>query len=151
MYHPLDERVPRLRTLPDGKLVHVHDVYLEEERKTSTAYNEAMAVVGGQNGLHVRLDGARGSRIIWTLHDPAEPGGWGSDQIELIQRIVPHIRQCVRARQALSAAEATGALHGQLLDSARSGAIVLDGRARIVEANDRALRILQQGGGLSHK
>ena len=149
VYHSRDERVPRLRTLPDSKLVHVRDVYWEQELKTSAAYNEAVAAVNGQNGLHVRLNGPHGSRIIWTLHDPVQPDGWGSDQVKLIEHIAPHIRQCVRVRQALAVAEATGALHSELLANTRIGAIELDGRARMLRANDRALKILRQGDGLS--
>ena len=34
-YYPRDERVPRFRTLPDSKLVHVSDLYTDEEKKTS--------------------------------------------------------------------------------------------------------------------
>ena len=40
VYHPIDEHVPRVRQLPDSRLVHVHDLYTAEELKTSPAYNE---------------------------------------------------------------------------------------------------------------
>ena len=39
-YHPIDERVPRFRQLPDSLLVHVPDLYTAEELKTSPTYNE---------------------------------------------------------------------------------------------------------------
>ena len=148
VYHPRDERVPRLRTMPDSKLVRVRDVFRERELKTSPVFNEAVAAVNGQNGLHVRLDGPQGCRIIWTLHDPVQADGWGSDQLQLIRHIVPHIRQCVRVRHALAAAQAAGTLHRQLLDNAITGAIELDGRGQILETNDRALKILRRGDGL---
>ena len=41
-YHPIDERVPRLRQLPDSRLVHVTALYTAQELKTSVTYNEAM-------------------------------------------------------------------------------------------------------------
>ena len=34
VYHPIDERVPRIRQLPDSRLVHVTDLYTAEELKT---------------------------------------------------------------------------------------------------------------------
>ena len=34
-YWPRDERIPRLRRLPDSQLVHNRDLYTEAERKTS--------------------------------------------------------------------------------------------------------------------
>ena len=43
VYHPIDEGVPRLRQLPDSRLVHVTDLYTAEELKTSPTYNEIFA------------------------------------------------------------------------------------------------------------
>lgn len=148
-YYPRDERVPRLHMLPAGKLVHIHNVYTPQELKTSAAYNEAVAAHNGQNGLHVRLDGPGGSRILWTPHDPVQSGGWSSDQIAMIERVVPHIGRCVRVRQALAGAEAIGVAHSRLLANTEIGVIELDRRARVVAANDRALAILRQGDGLT--
>ncbi len=42
VYHPIDERIPRVRRQPHGRLVHVTDQYTAEELKTSRAYNEAL-------------------------------------------------------------------------------------------------------------
>ena len=39
-HHPHVERMPRMRLLPDSRLVHVPDLYSEKELKTSFAYNE---------------------------------------------------------------------------------------------------------------
>ena len=41
IYHALDERIPRVRRLPDSQLVHVTDLYTDEEFKTSVAYNRS--------------------------------------------------------------------------------------------------------------
>ena len=87
--------------------------------------------------------------MVWALYNPVKSGAWQSAQIETLQRLLPHLRQFVRVRQALAGAEAMGALHGQLLANARIGVIELDGRGRILETNDPALGILRQGGGLS--
>ena len=50
-YYPHDERLPRIRTLPDSRLAHVSEVYTEEEKKTSPTYNEALPLSDSQNGL----------------------------------------------------------------------------------------------------
>lgn len=39
-YYARDERVPRLRQLPDSKLVHVRSLFTEQEVKKSATYNE---------------------------------------------------------------------------------------------------------------
>ena len=38
VYHPLDERVPRIRQLPDGQIVRAVDLFSERERKASLVY-----------------------------------------------------------------------------------------------------------------
>ena len=147
-YHDRDEALPRLRTVPDGQLVYVPDLYAEEERKTSPAYNEMLPRLGSQKGLDVRFDGPDGLRIVWATCEPVRPGGWQSDQLELIAYLLPHIRQFVLVRQALAGVDALGAGLAGLLDSHRIGAIHLDRRGRIVETNARALAILRRGEGL---
>ena len=147
-YHPTDERVPRVRRLPDSHLVHLTDLYTEQELKTSRTYNEFAYRNSCQDGLSVRLDGPEGSHISWVTADPVAPAGWGSAQLATIKRLLPYIRQFVRVRQALGGAGALGASLTALLDNTRLGVIHLDRRGRIVTANDRARGILRRGDGL---
>ena len=148
LYHPIDERVPRVRRLPDSRLVHITDLYTAEELQTSPAYNESMLRFSSQDSLNVRLDGPDGSHITWSLADPVTPGGWETWQLTLIQGLLPHIRQFVRVRQTLAKAEAQGVSAAGLLDTTRIGVIQLDRRGRIVEANDRARALLRHGDGV---
>ena len=148
VYYPHDERLPRLRSAPAGKLLHVPDLYDEEERKTSLVYNEALPRFGNQNGLNVRFDGPDGLRIVWATSDPVG-GGWQSAQLERIAYLLPHIHHFVQVRQALAQANALGAGLAGLLDMSRIGVVQLDRHGRIVEANARALAILRRGDGLS--
>ena len=149
IYHPLDERVPRFRQLPDSLLVHVRDLYTAEELKTSPTYNEISLRSHYQDGLNVRLDGPGASHIAWGLGDPVASDGWGSSQIAMVRRLLPQVRQFVRVRQALVRAEARDTTAAALLDNTRIGVIHLDRRGRILEVNDRARRILRRGGRLS--
>ena len=148
VYYPLDERVPRLRHLPDGHLFHITDLYTEEELKASVAYNELLVRAHSQNSINVRLDGPNGSRIVWVVNDPVDGDGWSSAQLDSIRRLLPHIRQFVRVRQALAGAGALGATLKDLLDTTGLGIVQLDGRGRIAAANDRARDVLRTGSGL---
>ena len=150
-YYPHDERVPRMRGLPDSRLVHIPNLYTEQERKTSVAYNEGLRRTGSQNGLNVRLDGPHGSHILWAISNSLSTNGWGSPQIQMIERLVPHVRQFVCVRQALADADALGDSLTQLLDNTRVGVIDLDRRGRVVEANDRARFLLRRGNGLQDR
>ncbi len=151
LYHPIDERVPRFRQLPDSHLVHVTDLYTEQELKTSPTYNEMMSRARGQDGLHVRLVEPDGSHIAWATADPVTPDGWEFTQTMLFKGLLPHIRQFVRVRQALAGAGALDTSVTELLDNPRIGVIHLDRRGRIVAANDRARAILLHGDALSDR
>ena len=147
-YHAADERMPRVRLLPHGRLVHVSELYTEDERRASLVYNEALPLAGSQNSLNVRLDGTDGCRIGMALGDPVGQNGWDNGQIETIQRLLPHIRQAVRVRQALHSAEAYGASLTQLLGNSLIGVIHLGRRGRLLHMNDRARALLRRGDGL---
>ena len=146
-YFLQDPRVERVVRQPPGQLQHTPDLYTEEEKKYSPVYNVALPAVQAQNGLHVRQNGPGGTHVVWALADSLEEG-WTSDQISLIEHLVPHVRRCVRIRQRLAAAGALGTSLVGLLDNARAGVIQLDRRGRIIAANDRALRFLREGDGL---
>ena len=151
VYFHQDERVPRLKRLPDSHIVHVNDLYTDRERKNSATYNEALPPASFQNGLNVRMDGINGSRITWVIGDPSGPGGWWSGQVEMIGRLLPHLRHFVRVRQTLVNAEALGASAAGLLDDSRVGVLHLDRRGTILVANDRARDLLRRGDGLSDR
>ena len=147
-YHSIDERVPRFRQLSVSRLVHINDLYTAEELKTSPTYNELLRRAGMQDGLNVRLPGLDGSHIGWGLNDPVDSEGWGASRIAMVQRLLPHIQQFVRVRQALVRAEARSSTVTALLDNPRIGVLELDRRGRILEGNDRARSILRHGDGL---
>lgn len=147
-YYLVDERVPRVRALPDGELTHSLDLYTEKELTTSPVYNEYLDRVHAQNGIHFRLDGPCGSSILWIVHDPVRGGDWSSNQLDSMRRLLPHLRQYVRIRQALAGAGALGASLMELLDANEPGIIQLDQRGRILEMNDHARGLLGTGDGL---
>ena len=147
-YHPRDEGMPRLRLLPHGRLVHIPDLYTEAELKTSPAYNEGLRRVGGRKGWYVRFDGPDGLRIVWCVGDPVGNVDWQSDQLELVERLLPHVRQCVVVRQALASADGVGGGLTDLLDNRHIGVLHLDRRGRVVVGNTHAVAILRRGDGL---
>ena len=151
VYHPINEAIPRQLQLPEGHLVQLKDLYTAEELKTSPAYNEALLRGKYQNGLNVLLEGPGGSHMTWSLADPVASDGWGSSQIAMVRRLLPHIRQFVRVRQALMRTEARDTTVTALLDNPRIGVLQLDRRGRILAVNDRARLILRHGDGLSDK
>ena len=86
VYHPIDERVPQVRQLPDSRLVQTIALYTAEELKTSPTYNEMLPRAKHQDSLLVRLDGSDGSYMTWCLGDPVDSEGWGSSRIKMVTR-----------------------------------------------------------------
>ena len=143
-----DPRIPRMMGLPDAHAIHMPDLYTERELRTDPAYNEMLRFSEARDGLNIRMDGAGGLHIAFVLADPVKPGSWGSEHFEMLQSILPHIRQFIRVRHALVHAEAFGVSLTGLLDTTMIGIIQLDWRGRIIEANGRASEILRQRDGL---
>ena len=148
VYYPRDERIPRLFRLPDSEVVHVASLYTEDELKTSATYNELLPINRLQNGVHVRMDGPDGSRIAWSSADPVDGDGWSFDRIEVIRALLPHFRQYILVRQALCDARTQGMSLTGLLETSGLGIVHLDGRGRIVAANEPARKILGKGDAL---
>ena len=128
VYHPINEAIPRQLQLPAGQLVPIPDLYTAEELKTSRTYNEALPRYKNQQGVNVLLDGPGGSRMTWSLADPVAAGGWGSSQIAMVRRLMPHVRQFIRVRQALVRAQAGDTTVTALLENPRIGVLHLDRR-----------------------
>ncbi|MXW17901.1 MAG: helix-turn-helix transcriptional regulator [Gemmatimonadetes bacterium] len=147
-YFPRDEAIPRLHGLRDGELVFKSDLYTDQEKKTSAAYNEFRCANGNENGLFMGLDGLDGHGIVLSFGNSTERTGWGHDQIRTVKRLAPHLCQFARVRCAMADARALGASLTELLESRRLGIIQLDRRGRIREANDRAQGVLLKRDGL---
>ncbi|MYN63927.1 MAG: hypothetical protein F4X11_02685 [Acidobacteria bacterium] len=151
VYYPHDEAPARIRKLPAGQVVHTPALYTEEELRTSAAYNEAWLHCRCQNGLCIPLGGPDGLRIIWGFADPIATGDWQSDRLELVEFLLPHVRQFVLVRQALAGAAALGAGTAGLIENSRIGVLHLDRGGRVLAANDPARDILRRGEGLSDR
>ena len=148
VHYSRDTGIRRLMDHPEGRLVHLPELYTEDELRTSPVYNEGWRRLGARNGLNVHFDDPDGLRLVWTITDPVGKRGWQRARLRLIERLLPHVRQFVRVRQALAAAGALGAGVARLLDSGRIGVVQLDRSGRILAANAPALEILRRGDAL---
>lgn len=148
LYYATDEHLSRLRKLPDSRIVHIPDLFDKHDLKTSLTYNEGFRRFESQNGLYVRLNGPCRSSIVWAIGDPVDANGWSTARVEMVARLLPHLRQYVRVRAALAEAGALAATGAKLLENTGAGIIQLDRRSRIVETNDVARALLRRGDGL---
>ena len=147
-YFPHDERIARLMRLPDSRIVPMADLYSESEVKTSPTYNDALTRYGSRGGVNMRMDLPDGTGIYWATCDSLRGKGWTTAQIDMIARLLPHVRHFVRVRQALAASDARSASITELLANDLIGVLYLDRRGRIIEANSHVRLLLRMGDGL---
>ncbi len=148
---PEDRSISRYGRFPFDRTIHISEVYTGEELKTSLGYHILRSRAHAGNAINVRLKGPGASRVLWQINDPMDRDGWSSERLNRVGRLQPHVRQTVHVGQALAGAGALGSTLTQLLDATGVGVIQLDARGRIVEANDRALSLLQAGDALLDK
>ena len=146
-----DERLRRFRDLPHGRVVHLTDIFSETELKNSAVYNEFLREIGKQDGLDVRIDGPDNSRILFGTLDSIDSEGWSSDQLRLIESILPHIRHYVRMREVVAEAGGQNSSFAKLLELSGIGVVKVDAGGQILVANDRALDELQSKDGLTDR
>ena len=143
-YYPIDERLPRIRQAPDGKVLHNTELFTEGELRNSPVY-QALGTHRCADAVNVRLDGPAGSRITWMVHEPVDADGWSSARLDAVRRLLPHLRHTVQVQAALGGAGVLRATLGNLLEATGVAVVQLDRGARIVAANDSALRLLRDG------
>ncbi|MDE2690929.1 MAG: helix-turn-helix transcriptional regulator [Acidobacteriota bacterium] len=150
-YAHRDERLPRLSVLPLGKPYHNTELWTESERKRSSMYRSFLPRVCSNDQLIVRFHGRGDTTVFWTLSREMDGGGWSFENVERIERLVPHVAHFVRVRQALAAAAARGDALAALLDRTGMGVLHLDRQGRVLEANERARRVLAEGDCLTQR
>ena len=93
-----------------------------------------------------RTDGPNG--LISNLASPTSREGRESDQVKMIRRVLPHIRQFIEIRDALAGARALNATFAELLDNRVAGVICVERSGKVVHANSLARAILRHRDGL---
>ena len=146
-YCHYDNRLQLLRRLPAGKLTHPTEMYTPQALKAHPAYNDFCPRSDARNCLNVRLRSLDGADFVWVILDPVT-ADWRSAQTRMIEHLLPHVRNYVHVRRSLAGAHALGVSFNSLLDQTRSGVLHLDGRGRLLGANDSARDLLRQGSGL---
>ena len=149
-YFPIDDRLPRYFKMADRELAHVSSMYSVAERKTSPIYNEFLLPTGAGNAINAHMTAKNDLHVVMALVRDGNKSDWSSEQLTMIERLLPHIRQFVRVRQALVDAQ-TGAITSaaQALSAKQMGIVFLDRRLRILEVNEYARKILTEGSTLS--
>ena len=151
-YSTFSENVPRMGMLPAWRLTHNEELFTTDEKRTSPMYNEFQPKYDCRDQLAVVVDRRSAERpddgcLVWLMANGAAQ--WEPGNLKRIRGLLPHIRQAVRVRQELVAAEAHAYTDvSALLEHASSGVVFLDRRGVITSANTTARRLLRAGDGI---
>lgn len=102
-----DERVARLLLLPLGTLIANHELCTEEERRASAVFREFLPRWDAASQLNVCLPALGERRTLWMPTRTQRQGDWRPSHLGLLRRLLPHVGQAMRVRQALAEAAAT--------------------------------------------
>ena len=103
-YFPGDERVARMMLLPAGTLLANADVYTAEERRTSATFADFLPRWDAVDQLNVRLPTLDDRHLLWMPTRRARQGDWRPPHLRLLRRLLPHVGQAMRVRDALARA-----------------------------------------------
>ena len=151
-YMAFSENVPRIGRLPAWRLTHNEELFTPAEKRSSLMYNEFQPKYDCRDQMAVVVDRRSGDRpedgcLFWTMANGES--GWGTEKLKRIRGLLPHIRQAVRVRQELAAAEAHSyADLSALMEDGPLGVLFLDRRGTIVSANRSARRMLRAKNGI---
>ena len=140
------ENVPRIGQLPTWRLTHNEELFTPAEKRFSPMYNEFQPKYDCRDQMAVVVDGTSDERpgngcLFWTMANGES--GWEPDKLTRIRSLLPHIRQTVRVRQELVAAEARAyADVSVLLEDTLLGVVFIDRRGAISSVNQAARRML---------
>ena len=132
-----------LRRLPGTEMTRFAELWSAGDMTSPQADGQERPPIG--NGLPACMDGRGEWRVLWVLAGPVRPGGWDKARLELAERLVPHVRQFVRVRQASTIPGVEPSPFSGLPGQGRFGVMQVDWLGRIVDANAFARRLLRRG------
>jgi DNA-binding CsgD family transcriptional regulator/PAS domain-containing protein len=129
--------VPRERFLSDRELLR------------DGLYNDTMRPQNLWHGVVVKMHADNGSLASLNILRGKSAGSFGTDELELLAHLLPHLNRALRLRQRLGVviAERDDALRG--LEALAVGVALVDAEAKVLFANAAMERILRAGDGLA--
>lgn len=141
LINPRPERA--LRRCPPGKVVTESELFSEWELK-NLPFNVGMAEEVGLRwdaGGHVGQ--VAGQPVFLTVQRDANRERFATSEVEVLEAVLPDVRQAAILSVALAMSKAQGMLQG--FEYAGLGAILLDFRGRMIASNASAASLLGDG------
>jgi DNA-binding CsgD family transcriptional regulator/PAS domain-containing protein len=141
-----DFRLSHVLAMPTGQ--PATEVSLSIPLKGTRLYHEYLLPVDMPHFLPVWLHKSKEKVVSLSIQGSHKRGAFDRQDVETIEKILPHFARAFEIRDRLEAAEVRAATFSSLLDATTFGVIVLNRNLKILEANAVASAIFKDGAGL---
>lgn len=144
----LNPWLPLLHRAEPGAVGASHELVPDAEYLRSTYYNEMGRRIDqyyGQAGLMIRSSSTLA--VIGAVRNRAA-GPCGAWETALLRALMPHLARALRMHQQFARLDAQASALMESLDRLARGIVLLDGRGRVLRANQAAERMSGQSDGL---
>lgn len=145
-YGAINPLAARVLTAPEGSVLTEHMAMRRADYERSEFFTDWARPQGFQHIVHVRVENRDDALTGVGLTRSTRTGDFEPEDIDLLQRLAPHLRRSVRTYLHLAELRTTELAMGEALDRMQRGAIGLDGSGRVVFANQAARLLLRSDG-----
>ena len=142
-YGAINPLAARVLTAPEGSVLTEHMAMRRADYERSEFYSDWARPQGFQYIVHVRVENRDDALTGVGLTRSTRTGNFEQGDIDLLQRLAPHLRRSVRTYLRLAEIRTTGFAMGEALDRMQRGAIGLDVSGRVIFANQAARLLLK--------
>lgn len=140
-----DRAMQRLQSAPIGDMVLDSRLIDDRERVKSRFYNDFMAPQGLDRGLYASVARGRDGVLIASAQRGAHLGDYQSDEINLMERILPHLRRSFRTWDRLREVEVERQVALAATEHVTLGIVLVDDGGKLHFANRIAEEQMSNG------
>ena len=134
---------------PAGQVFATHGITPDRTLERSEFYSDYLrpfSIFYAAGGFFVRHGNLAGQIGVQRCR---RQGGFDPSELQLLARLMPHLRRAFALSRRLGTAESTGSVLARLLDDTVGAVILLGVDGRVLMCSDAAERLLDGDGGLS--
>lgn len=137
--------------VPVGRLLLSQDVCPDEMLEASDYYREFLAKYRWHYGAGVRLSGQAHQMAVLSVTGPKESGPLQGREVDLLNRVLPHLCRAVRVHEAMADLRQQSAAAIQSANRPGAGVALTTAEGHVLYSNVTASHILTEADGLRYR